>query len=75
LASGVAVNVTVAPASKPPAQVAPPLMPAGLLETLPLPVPVLVIVNVKRGGVGVTAFESADVGPVPAALFAATLNV
>jgi hypothetical protein len=45
--AGAAVSVTVAPPEKDREQVAPQLMPLGLLVTLPLPVPFLVTWSVK----------------------------
>src|SRR5438034_5478563 len=46
-AAGAAVNVTAVPLAKLAAQVAPQVMPAGLLVTLPAPVPALETVSVK----------------------------
>src|SRR4029079_3915424 len=47
-APGVAVSLTVVLVTKSLAQAAPQLMPAGLDATVPLPVPVLLTVRVKR---------------------------
>jgi len=46
LAAAVAVRVTIVPGSKVALQVVPQLMPEGLLETLPLPVPLNATVSV-----------------------------
>ena len=46
-AAGTAVSVTAVPLVKLAAQVAPQVMPAGLLVTVPAPVPVLETVSVK----------------------------
>src|SRR5438093_9640743 len=47
-AAGVAVSVTVVPLAKPVVQVAPHVMPAGELVTVPLPVPTLLTVKIGR---------------------------
>ncbi|MBI3607017.1 MAG: hypothetical protein HY207_03515 [Nitrospirae bacterium] len=44
--AGVAVRVTLVPLVKPAAQVAPQVIPAGLLVTVPVPLPGLVTVRV-----------------------------
>ena len=46
-AAGVAVKVTAVPLAKAAEQVAPQAMPAGALETVPVPAPALVIASVK----------------------------
>ena len=46
--AGVAVNVTTVPSAKLKVQTAPQLIPAGLLVTVPLPLPVLLTVKVRR---------------------------
>jgi hypothetical protein len=73
--AAVAVNVTLVPASKSAAHAAPQLMAPTLLVIVPAPLPDFETVSVKRGAVGVTAFESADCAPVPTAFFAVTRNV
>src|SRR5204862_7070659 len=52
-AAGVAVSVTAVPLEKLAEQVAPQLIPAGELVTVPLPVPALLTVSAKVGGVKV----------------------
>jgi hypothetical protein len=69
-AEGVAVRVTVVPVLKSKEQVAPQLIPAGLLVTVPVPVPVLAIerVNVCKLNVAVTDLAASMVTvhvPVP----------
>src|SRR2546422_214503 len=68
-AAGVAVRVTAAPLVKLAAQVAPQLIPAGLLVTVPVPAPAGVTVNTKVGAkvaVTVVAAEIVTVqAPVP----------
>src|SRR5205814_8681337 len=59
-AAGVAVSVTAVPLVKLAAQVAPHVMPAGALVTVPLPVPALETVRVKVG-VKVTVYVSVAV--------------
>src|SRR5207302_1138339 len=70
-AAGAAVRVTAVPLGKLAEQVAPQLMPAGLLVTVPMPVPALLTVRVKvcrvKVAVTVVAAETVTVqGPVPA---------
>jgi hypothetical protein len=69
-AAGVAVKVTAVPLAKAAEQVAPQEMPAGALETVPVPAPALVIASVKgcRAKVAVTAWAALMVTaqvPVP----------
>src|SRR5436190_736268 len=69
-AAGVAVNVTAVPLAKLAEQLAPQLIPAGELVTVPLPVPALLTVSAKLGrlkvAVTVVAAESVTVqAPVP----------
>ena len=69
-AAGVAVSVTVLPLAKLALQVPPQLIPAGLLMTVPVPLPVLLIVSVVGAAVKVAAtvcvpFMTTTQGPVP----------
>src|SRR5437899_921839 len=69
-AAGVAVNVTAVPLAKLAEQVAPQLIPAGELVTVPLPVPALLTVSARLGrlkvAVTVVAAETVTVqAPVP----------
>src|SRR5207245_4243333 len=68
-AAGAAVSVTAVPLAKLAAQVAPQLMPAGLLVTVPAPAPALETVSTRAGvkvAVTVVAAESVTVqAPVP----------
>src|SRR2546428_5177401 len=69
-AAGAAVSVTAVPLGKLAEQVAPQVMPAGELVTVPLPVPALLTVSARLGGVKgavtVVAVESVTTqGPVP----------
>ena len=68
-ASGVAVSVTLVPLLKLAEQVAPQLMPTGLLVTVPLPAPVLL--TERRKLATVTVVLLVKVGAVIVALFAA----
>src|SRR5882724_5991776 len=70
LASGVAVKVTAVPLANGAEHVAPQVMPAGLLVTVPAPAPALLTVSVKvcRANVAVTEAAALSVtvqGPVP----------
>src|SRR5207245_71498 len=70
-AAGAAVRVTAVPLGKFAAQVAPQLMPTGLLVPVPAPAPAGVAVRAKSGGVkvvatGVAAGTVTVQGPVPA---------
>jgi hypothetical protein len=58
-AAAAAVNVTVAPFVNPAPQVAPQAMPAGLLETLPLPVPDVATASCAGSSVNVAVTERA----------------
>lgn len=62
-ASGVAVSVTLEPEVKLAVQVAPQLRPAGVLEILPDPVPVLLTESAKFGGA--TALYTTSIIAVP----------
>src|SRR2546427_4395566 len=68
-AAGPAVSVTAVPLVKLAAQVAPQVMPAGLLVTVPAPVPALEKVSVKVGGkvavTGVAAETVTTHAPLP----------
>src|SRR5439155_10551183 len=67
-AAGAAVSVTAVPLAKLAAQVAPQVMPAGLLVTVPAPAPALETVSTRAGvkvAVTVVAAESVT-GQVPA---------
>ena len=60
-AAGVAVSVTVVPLAKVEEQVAPQVMPAGELETEPVPVPALLTVSVRGMRVNVAVTDVAAV--------------
>ena len=66
-AAGVAVRATESPAAKEVLQVAPQLIPAGLLVTVPLPVPAFEIVNVLGGAALNVAVQlrAADIVTLP----------
>jgi len=68
-----AVRVTLVPLEKLAAHVPLQLIPAGLLLTVPPPVPDLVTPSVKLVDVGTVAHDSLENGEVPAALNESTL--
>jgi len=70
-AAGVAVSVTTVPLAKPAEQVALQLIPAGLLVTVPVPVPAGVTVS-TRAGVKVTV--KVAVAVLPTAFLAVTVS-
>src|SRR6266704_739182 len=70
-AAGVAVSVTAVPPAKFAAQVAPQVMPAGALVTVPVPVPPFETVSAK---VGVKVTVKASVAVLPAASVAVTVS-
>jgi hypothetical protein len=72
-ASGVAVKFTLVPLLKLALHVAPQLMPAGVLVTVPLPV--LVTLSPTKGCICVTEADAAEGALVPTALVASTLKV
>jgi len=68
-----AVRVTLVPLEKLAEQVLPQLIPAGVLLTVPPPVPDLATVRVKLVDVGTMAHDSLENEDVPAELNASTL--